>query len=116
MQESQITLAYGLHMPCMGEQKQWRHSPMPTKAPTRRSSRRRTSEAPRTPDLIEGEPCPLDGCTLSWPRWHDGQPKCKLCALEVVGDFGVNIALCLTAYALGIYIEGAECEPTSLSR
>ena len=50
--------------------------------PTRRSSRRRTSEAPRSPDLIEGAPCPRDGGTLYWPRWHDGQPKCKLCALD----------------------------------
>jgi hypothetical protein len=33
MQGSQITLAFGLHMPCMGEQKQGRHAPTPTKAP-----------------------------------------------------------------------------------
>ena len=52
------------------------------KTPARRSSRRRAAEVPRTPDLLEGEPCPKDGCTLFWPRWHDGQPKCKLCALD----------------------------------
>jgi hypothetical protein len=50
--------------------------------PPRRSSRRRTSEAPRTPDLVEGAPCSRDGCTLYWPRWHDGQPKCKVCARD----------------------------------
>lgn len=52
------------------------------KTPPRRPSRRQTSEAPRTPDLLEGPPCPKDGCTLSWPRWHDGRPKCKVCALD----------------------------------
>lgn len=56
-------------------------SPQTTTSP-RRSSRRRTSEVPRTPDLLGGPPCPRDGCTLSWPRWHDGQPKCKMCALD----------------------------------
>jgi hypothetical protein len=59
-----------------------RPAPQTAKTPARRSSRRPASAAPRTPDLIEGEPCPKDGCTLYWPRWHDGQPKCKLCALD----------------------------------
>jgi hypothetical protein len=60
----------------------WSKYEAPAKTPTRRSSRRQASEAPRAPDLIEGTPCPRDGCTLSWPRWHDGQPKCKICALD----------------------------------
>lgn len=55
---------------------------IPAKMPPRRSSHRRTVEAPRTPDLLEAAPCPRDGCTLYWPRWHDGQLKCKLCALD----------------------------------
>ncbi len=59
-----------------------RPSAQTVKTPTRRSSRRGTSEAPHTPDLLESAPCPRDGCTLYWPRWHDGQPKCKLCALD----------------------------------
>ena len=32
--------------------------------------------------VLVGPACPRDGCLVSWPLWRDGQPKCKLCALD----------------------------------
>jgi hypothetical protein len=55
-----------------------------TKAPrpTRRQSHGRASEETPATNLLMQTPCPRDGCTLYWPRWHDGQPKCKVCARD----------------------------------
>ena len=40
------------------------------------------SERTTQVSVLIGPPCLRDGCLVSWPRWRDGHPKCKLCALD----------------------------------
>jgi hypothetical protein len=55
----------------------------PKAPPIRKSSRGRgESDETRAQTILIGDPCPRDGCTVYWPRWRDGHPRCKLCALD----------------------------------
>lgn len=57
--------------------------PKPSALP-RRSSRGRESDEHKRHEitLVEGDPCPHDGCTVYWPPVGDHPPQCKLCALD----------------------------------
>ena len=57
---------------------------IPKAVPLRRSSRGRETDEHKRKEiiLVEGVPCPRDGCTVYWPPVGEYPPQCKLCLLD----------------------------------